>query len=199
MNRLFEGHRAQFPKWTSLLYRGYSILCHGLGSKKKLLEEFHQQIVEKDCVVVNGFFPFLTIKQILKTITEDILEISGNFSSTSEHLEEIFSRITTDLFLIIHNIDGQQLRTRMVQSVICRLISHPRIHLVCSLDHINAPLLWDQQCMSNLNPIWFDCTTFLPYTEEGVGGDKKTELSSLGSVWPSLTPNARKIYIIIIK
>jgi origin recognition complex subunit 2 len=113
MNRLMEGHRAQFPKWTSLLYRGYSIMCHGLGSKKKLLEEFDQQLVE-DSVVVNGFFPCLTIKQILKTITEDILEISGNFSSTSEHLEEIFSCITTDLFLIIHNIDGQQLRTKMV-------------------------------------------------------------------------------------
>ena len=199
MNRLFEDHRAQFPKWRSLLYRGYSIVCHGLGSKKKLLGEFQQLMEQNDLVEVNGFWPFLTIKRILKTITEEILEISGSFKSTSEHMEAIFAAITTDLFLIIHNIDGQKLRTSTVQSDICRLISHPKIHLVCSLDHVNAGLLWDQQCISYLNPIWFDCTTFLPYTEEGVGGDKKTELASLGSVWPSLTQNAKKIYTIIIK
>ena len=200
MNWLSEDHRSQFPKWMSLLHRGYSILCYGLGSKKKLLEEFHQvMLLEEDCVVVNGFFPFLTIKQILNTITEDILEIPGKFKSISEHMEEIFSSISTDLFLILHNIDGPKLRTSNVQSDICRLISHPQIHLLCSIDHVNAPLLWDQQCMSYLNPIWFDCTTFMPYTEERIGGDKKTKLSSLDRVWPSLTPNAKKIYTIIIK
>ena len=178
-----------------------------LGSKKSLLHDFHESfLLDKDCVVVNGFFPSLTIKQILATITEDILELEGNFSSTTDHLEEIFSNLTTDIYLLIHNIDGPTLRTSKVQTALACLASHPMVHLVCSIDHINAPLIWDQQCLSKLNLIWFDCTTFLPYMEEAGGSDSlmvrqtgQLALASLGSVWASLTPNAKKIYIIIIK
>jgi len=207
VRELIEDHRVQFPKWLSLLHRGYSVVCYGLGSKKSLLHDFHETfLLDKDCVVVNGFFPSLTIKQILATITEDILQIEGNFSSTTEHLEEIFASITSDLYLLVHNIDGPTLRTAKVQSTMATLASHPMVHLVCSIDHINAPLIWDQQCLSKLNLIWFDCTTFLPYMEEAGGADslmvRKTgqlALASLGSVWASLTPNAKKIYIVIIK
>jgi len=207
VRELIEDHRVQFPKWLSLLHRGFSIVCYGLGSKKSLLHDFHERLlINRDTVVVNGFFPSLTIKQILGTISEDILGIIGNFSSTSEHLEEIFSALTTDIYILIHNIDGPTLRTNKVQSALASLASHPLVHLVCSIDHINAPLIWDQQCLSKLNFIWFDCTTFLPYLEEAGGADnlmvRKTgqlALASLSSVWASLTPNAKKIYIIIIK
>jgi len=206
IRELIEDHRVQFPKWLSLLHRGYSIVCYGLGSKKSLIHDFHENfLLDKDCVVVNGFFPSLSIKHILNTITEDILDIEGNFSSTTEQLDEIFSSLTADLYLLVHNIDGPTLRTAKVQSTLATLASHPMVHLVCSIDHINAPLIWDQQCLSKLNLIWFDCTTFLPYLEESGGADslmvKKTgqlALASLGSVWASLTPNAKKIYTIII-
>lgn len=200
-------HFVQFPRWMSLLHRGYSIVCYGLGSKKSLLHNFHEEyLLEQDAVVVNGFFPSLTIKQILATISEDILEIHGTFTSTSEHIDEILSSITTDLYLIIHNIDGPMLRNSKVQTAISNLVNHPMIHLICSIDHINAPLIWDQSCLSKLNLIWFDTTTFLPYLAEA--GDANTlmvrktgqsALASLSSVWASLTPNAKKIYIVIIK
>jgi len=206
IRELIEDHRVQFPKWLSLLHRGYSIVCYGLGSKKSLIHDFHESLLlDKDCVVVNGFFPSLSIKHILNNITEEILDIEGNFSSTTEQLDEIFASLTHDLYLLIHNIDGPTLRSSKVQSTLAHLASHPLVHLVCSIDHINAPLIWDQQCLSKLNFIWFDCTTFLPYLEEAGGADslmvKKTgqlALASLGSVWASLTPNAKKIYTIII-
>ena len=157
-------------------------------------------------MVVNGFFPSLTVKQILSTISEDILEIEGTFTSTTEHIEEILSALTTDLYLIVHNLDGPMLRNLKAQTSICALVSHPRVHLVASIDHINAPLIWDQNCLAKLNLIWFDTTTFLPYLAEA--GDANTlmvrrtgasALASLSSVWASLTPNAKKIYVIIIK
>ena len=47
-----------------------------------------------------------------------------------------------------------------------RLASHPRIHFICSSDHVNAPLLWDQHKLSNFNFVWQDASTFLPYFEE---------------------------------
>jgi len=207
IRELMRDHFVQFPRWMSLLHRGYSIVCYGLGSKKSLLHNFHEEyLLEKDTVVVNGFFPSLTIKQILSTISEDILEIDGTFTSTSEHIDEITANLTSDLYLLVHNIDGPMLRSSKVQTALASLVSHPRVHLICSIDHINAPLIWDQYCLSKLNLIWFDTTTFLPYLAEA--GDASTlmvrktgqsALSSLSSVWASLTPNAKKIYVIIIK
>ena len=200
-------HLVQFPRWMSLLHRGYSVLCYGLGSKKSLLHNFHEEfLLDKDTVVVNGFFPSLTVKQILSTISEDILEIEGTFTSTAEHIDEILSALTSDLYLVIHNLDGPMLRNLKAQTAICSLVSHPRVHMVASIDHINAPLIWDQNCLAKLNLIWFDTTTFLPYLAEA--GDANTlmvrrtgqsALASLSSVWASLTPNAKKIYLIIIK
>ena len=191
----------------SLLHRGYSIVCYGLGSKKSLLHKFHEEyLLEKDTVVVNGFFPSLTLKQILSTISEDIMEIKGNFSSNADKIEEILANLSSDLYLLIHNIDGPMLRNTKTQSAISKLVASPKVHLLCSIDHINAPLIWDQQCLARLNLLWFDSTTFLPYLEEA--GDasnllaRKTgssALSSLSSVWASLTPNAKNIYTIIIK
>ena len=45
--------------------------------------------VDDDCVVVNGFFPSLTLKSILTSISEDILEIDSTFSSNPEHVDAI--------------------------------------------------------------------------------------------------------------
>ena len=157
-------------------------------------------------MVVNGFFPSLTLKQILSTISEEILELEGNFSSTAEHIEEILANLSSDLYLIIHNIDGPMLRNTKAQSAISQLVGSRRVHLLCSIDHINAPLIWDQQCLARLNLLWFDSTTFLPYLAEAgdassllVRKTASSALSSLTSVWASLTPNAKKIYVIIIK
>jgi len=160
-------------------------------------------------VVVNGFFPSLTVKSILNTISDDILEMEVPSHSVTEHMEEIFSGLDdqkTHLYLLVHNIDGATLRNEKSQSVICSLAAHPRVHLVCSIDHINAPLIWDQNKLSKLNLVWFDCTTFLPYTEESGGNNSlmvkqsgALALASLASVWASLTPNAKKIYTLIIR
>ena len=205
VQELIKEHHVNYVKWLSLLHRGYSVVCYGLGSKKTILQDFHDKhLMEKDCVVVNGLFPSLTLKDILCSITEDILDNGGSFSTTDVHLEEIFSCLTEDLYLLISNIDGHTLRSRKVQSSLASLASHPMVHLVCTFDHINTPLLWDQELVSKFNFICFDCTTFLPYTEETGGADslmvrKTGQWESLTSVWESLTPNAKHIYLILAK
>jgi hypothetical protein len=42
-----------------------------------------------DCVVINGYFPSLTIKSVLNTITEEILGTEDTFSSNTEHVAHI--------------------------------------------------------------------------------------------------------------
>ena len=156
----------------SLLHRGYNIITYGLGSKKSLIHDFHEEFlsgstidtlynvciskqhasfrnmailysyviwpsstnlvstlkgknyknkilkyfdiksdssrnwilfffltiqkekiyiifVDKDCVVVNGYFPSLTLKSVLNTISEDILEIEATFATNTEQIEAI--------------------------------------------------------------------------------------------------------------
>ena len=74
------------------------------------------------------------------------------------------------------------------------------------MDHINAALMWDQQKLSHYNFVMFDATTFLPYTEETLNENSlmvkqsgNLALNSLTRVFASLTPNAKGIYIIIVK
>ena len=45
-----------------------------------------------------------------------------------------------DLFILIHNIDGEMLRGEKIQSTFSFLAQIPQIHFVASIDHINAPL-----------------------------------------------------------
>ena len=184
VKELLQDHAVYFPKWLSLLHRGFNIVTYGLGSKKSLLHQFHaQHLTGKDTVVVNGFFPSLTIKSVLSHISEDVLEMETSPASATDHLAEILATMDEEkehVYLIVHNIDGTTLRNEKSQDILAGesnqeemvyfqslhsagLAGHPKIHLICSIDHINAPLIWDQRRLSKLNFIWFDCTTFLPY------------------------------------
>ena len=123
------------------------------------------------------------------------------------------------LYLIIHNLDGLALRSDKIQGSLAKLASCNRIRLVASIDHVNAPLLWDADKRSKFNFVWYDATTFLPYTEEtlnenslmmtsagvsggGDGGRLGTgalALNSLSRVFESLTPNAKEVYLTIVQ
>lgn len=45
-----------------------------------------------------------------------------------------------DLYLLIHNIDGQMLHGDRNQQILSQLAAIPGIHLLASIDHLNAPL-----------------------------------------------------------
>lgn len=139
-----EEHKMHFDKWLTLFDQGFTVILHGLGSKRNLLQQFHKEcLANEHVVVVNGFFPSLTIKDILDDII-NILEMSSLGSSPHEIVgaieEEMKSLEALHIFLIIHNIDGTMLRNDKAQSILSRLASIENIHLICSIDHMNAPL-----------------------------------------------------------
>ncbi|SPP88106.1 blast:Tudor domain-containing protein 1 [Drosophila guanche] len=211
INAIMEEYRSYFPKWMCILNEGFNILLYGLGSKRQLLQSFHHEVLARQTVlVVNGFFPSLTIKDMLDSITSEILD--AGISPTNPHeavdmIEEEFALIPeTHLFLIVHNLDGAMLRNVKAQAILSRLARVPNIHMLASIDHINTPLLWDQGKLSNFNFSWWDCTTMLPYTDETafensllVQNSGELALSSMRSVFCSLTTNSRGIYMLIVK
>lgn len=142
---LNDEHKMNFEKWLLLFDEGYTILLHGFGSKRNLLQAFHKEkLADEHVIVVNGFFPSLTIKDILDNIWMDILEnssVGGNPHEIVHMIEKDMKRYPAlHLFLIIHNIDGVMLRNSKAQSVLSRLASIKNLHVIASIDHINTPL-----------------------------------------------------------
>ncbi|XP_051786600.1 origin recognition complex subunit 2 [Erpetoichthys calabaricus] len=203
---LNHGHKQLFSKWMLQLQFGFSIVLYGLGSKRALLESFRNSMLTNMVhLVINGFFPSITIKSILSAITGDVLDYEGSFRNPLDQASFILEALKKDpalhIFLIIHNIDGPMLRGEKTQQILAQLASAPNLHVIASIDHINAPLAWDQSKMSLFNWLWYETTTYKPYVEETsyensllVQQSGALALSSLTHVMRSLTPNARGIF-----
>ncbi|XP_035491793.2 origin recognition complex subunit 2 [Scophthalmus maximus] len=211
IQQLHRKHAKHFSKWMLQLQLGFSVLVYGLGSKKALLEDFRvSHLAQEIHLVVNGFFPSITLKSILNALTCEILEHQGSFRTPSDQIQFIAQTLkdSPDLhvYLLIHNIDGPMLRGEKTQSALGQLASLHNLHLVASLDHINAPLVWDQFKQSQFNWLWWECVTFQHYAEETsyensllVQQTGALALSSLTHVLRSLTPNARGIFKLLVK
>ncbi|XP_008286727.1 origin recognition complex subunit 2 [Stegastes partitus] len=211
IQQLHNKHQKHFSKWMLQLQLGFSVLVYGLGSKKALLEDFRVSHLSQEIhLVVNGFFPSITLKSILNALTCEVLEHQGSFRTPSDQIQFIAQTLkdSPDLhvYLLIHNIDGPMLRGEKTQSALGQLASLPNLHLVASLDHINAPMVWDQFKQSQFNWLWWECVTFQHYAEETsyensllVQQTGALALSSLTHVLRSLTPNARGIFKLLVK
>ncbi|KAM4626215.1 origin recognition complex subunit 2 [Discoglossus pictus] len=206
LKTLNKKHEALFYKWMLQLHLGFNIILFGLGSKRNLLERFRTSLLKDSLhIVINGFFPSITVKSILNAITEEALSHPGTFRSPLDHMDFIVQKFKEDplleLYLLIHNLDSQMLRGDKCQQVLGQLASIPNIHLLASIDHINAPLMWDQTKQCQYNWLWYETTTYNSYVEETsyensllVKQSGALALSSLTHVLRSLTPNARGIF-----
>lgn len=140
-------YQDNFDKWLFLLCEGhFSILLYGLGSKKSLLQQFNQYLCGRKwpAIFINGYFPSLLIKDVLDAITNELLQltnVSVNPIEAVDDIREYFDNNTeVRLFLLVNNIDGEMLRNCKAQNILSKLAAIPRIHLVASIDDINAPL-----------------------------------------------------------
>ena len=281
---LYQYYLNQFPRWRFRLRNGFNMMFYGLGSKKWLLERFVEYLddgtVESagDVIVVNGFSPNLSIREILNTIAKKIVKhtlkgktnveqareiskivngtypsvfgggygnnnnnnynnlnghassfnnegvvdlINGPMSRKKKQRKKYSKRISSGgrrhknindnrfperrLYLIIHNIDGPSLRSPKAQEVLSFLAESRGIHLIASIDHINATFLWDQRTLQRCNFLWNDVTTYESYSVESVyeepiiGGTGSNAARGAMFVLRSLTPNHRDILRLLAK
>nr|XP_033801364.1 origin recognition complex subunit 2 isoform X2 [Geotrypetes seraphini]XP_033801365.1 origin recognition complex subunit 2 isoform X2 [Geotrypetes seraphini] len=206
LKQLNQQYEDLFHKWMLQLHLGFNIVLYGLGSKRNLLEKFRTRMLQDSVhIVINGFFPNISVKSILCTIIEEVLNHMGGFHNPLDQLDFIVKAFKEDpsleLHLLIHNLDSQMLRGDKSQQILGQLASIPNIHVIASIDHINAPLMWDQAKQSLFNWLWYETTTYNPYVEETsyensllVKQSGALALSSLVHVLRSLTPNARGIF-----
>lgn len=69
------------------------------------------------------------------------LEAVANSNECFDIIEKTMKTHSNDrIYLLIHNIDGGMLRSNKAQDILSRLANIANIHVLASVDHINAPL-----------------------------------------------------------
>ena len=281
---LFRYYYSQFPRWRLWLRHGFNMMFFGFGSKKGLLESFVDFLDDGtpdgagEVVVVNGFSPHLSVKEILNALAKHVAKMPmnsvafntdmdraraiakivnapfpaafgsrGDFSTKAGSSSGSLARASgvgstaksgisagtsggdgnggdgvvsrrqrrvlgnqastaagdrrpcRRLYLVIHNLDGPSLRSPKTQEILSFLAEGRGIHIIASIDHLNASFLWDQRLLQRFNWLWNDTTTYLPYDKESeyeeaiVGGAGANAARGAAFVLKSLTPNHRDI------
>jgi origin recognition complex subunit 2 len=215
--------RSEYRRWIGELLAGFNLVFHGFGSKKRVLEKLatHRRlglVRLGHVLVLNGYMPPKSIpllSQLLTTLADSLgLQLSNTtqleqarqlrHQLTQRHQQQQQQRHSVRVFIVIHNIDGPQLRGGDQQRVLGVLAETPNLHLVASVDHINASLLWDGELCGRFNFLWHDVTTFAPYLETKfdsealrLGNMATSNTKGVVSVLLSLTQNARRIFQVL--
>ncbi|KAJ2890923.1 Origin recognition complex subunit 2, partial [Coemansia aciculifera] len=162
-------HRRQFCQWFFELSCGFNLVFYGYGSKRRMMNSLATELAtDAPVVIINGFFPTLNLKQSLERVVSDVLGISDTTGTVADLASLIHGYFDTEtrkvdeIYFIVHNIDGPCLRKH--QAALAVLASCPSVHLLASIDHIEAPLIWDSSTTTRFNWAWHDLTTFEPYT-----------------------------------
>jgi len=227
VDALTRGYKDQYRNWLFELRCGFSLLMYGFGSKKLLLEDFASTtLTDFTVIVVNGYLPSINLKQVIAEIAEIFWEqtklkrkrpsgkrsqLSQNFASQSiDDIISFLNKQTSEdgdggMCLLIHNIDGPALRDAESQQCLAQVSCCPQVCIVASVDHVNAPLLWDKKMVhTQFKWSWYHVPTFASYKVEGVfyplilasGGHAQTTKTAL-VVLQSLTPNAQSVFRVL--
>ncbi|CAO3564391.1 unnamed protein product [Mortierella alpina] len=203
-------YEEQFPQWYFELISGFSLLIYGYGSKRLLLNKFATTVLtDAPLIIVNGYFPTLAVKEILDRISATALKYTGPTGTLQEQIALIHAyfaqsdRDVRKLYLLVHNIDGSGLRSEKSQAALSLLASCPHIHLIASIDHINANILWDTVKAARFRWVWHELTTFKPYlTETSFENSIMVRQGELGArgiqfVLASLTSNGKGLFKVL--
>ncbi|KAG0324798.1 Origin recognition complex subunit 2 [Podila horticola] len=203
-------YEEQFPQWYFELVSGFNLLIYGYGSKRQLLTKFATTVLtDAPLIIVNGYFPTLNLKDILDKILSTALQYSGPAGTLQEQIAFIHAyfkqhdRAVQKLYLLVHNIDGSGLRSEKAQTALSLLASCPQVHMVASIDHINANILWDTVKAARFQWCWHELTTFKSYLAETSFENsimvRQGELGARGIqfVLASLTSNGKGLFKVL--
>jgi len=109
-----------------------------------------------------------------------------------------------DLLILVHNIDGESIRSRAVQNALATLAATRGIRLVASVDHVHSPLLWDHVQSAKFNFCFRQATTLQPYLIESSDKPEQFALkhsSAAGAkfVLRSLTNNHKEVLQVLAR
>lgn len=222
-------HSRSYEHWKFELDQGFNLCLFGWGSKRSLLLEFAEYLAAEDAeekiIVMNGYNPALTLRDVLNTIASVIPGLVNPSlklgAQPAEMLQTILKTLSqTDLpkplKLLVHCIDATVMRRPQFQSTLARLAASNRIQIIASADTRTFPIMWDATLSTQFNWLFHDTTTFKPFDLEISGGSgaagvvddvnalfgrtgrKLQGREGVMYVLRSLTENARNLYALLI-
>lgn len=187
------------------LHAGCSLLYYGLGSKRVALRALAESLAEHyDVIEVCGFNPGLSARALFGRLVDDVLRIHAPFPrrSLSDYATAVRDFIgNRTIAVILHNIDGPSLRAPEAQRALAALSAVPGVLLAASVDHANAPLLWDGASWATFAWAWVNVNTFAFYDAETIfasksmlHGARERRVEGAVMLLRSLSANARKVF-----
>ncbi|RKP09126.1 origin recognition complex, subunit 2 [Thamnocephalis sphaerospora] len=212
--QLLRLHRKQFTQWFFELRSGFSLLFYGFGSKRELLLQFARtMLVDSPLVVVNGFSPIVSPKEIIDKMASALPEavrgggtLLDQARRITRHLADVNASpdeaagVYRRFYLLINNIECSGIQSERARAVIAALASSPYVHCIASIDHIQSGLLWDSSSAAQFRWVAHDVATFSPYRAETSYENpllaRADELDGRAAryVLSSLTSNARGMF-----
>ncbi|KAJ5512567.1 hypothetical protein N7463_002119 [Penicillium fimorum] len=216
-------HHRSFPQWAFEFDEGFNICLFGYGSKRKLMDEFAEWIYNHGLsatttptiVMVNGYTPGISIRSIFATIVTAVMgddapsKLGAQPAEVLELLQSALKSHEEPVTVLINSIDAPPLRRAANQALLARLAATPLIRLLVTADTPNFPVMWDISLRDQLNFVFHDCTTFLPFSAEadvveevntllGRKGRRIGGKDGVGFVLKSLPENARNLYRVLL-
>ncbi|KAF2639058.1 ORC2-domain-containing protein [Massarina eburnea CBS 473.64] len=229
MEFLLELHSRAHDQWIFELEEGFNICLYGYGSKRPITEAFtahlYKQLIGQEpykgtkktprIVVINGYAPGTTLKDILVTIASACMPSSIKLPNQPTALLNFILDYLFDhepahpIPIILNSIDSPYLRKSPAAMLLAALAAHPSINLVCTADTPTFPLLWDVGLKAQYKFLFHDATTFAPYDAEidvvesvnellGRSGRRIGGRDGVGFVLRSLPENARALFRILV-
>ncbi|KAF2811086.1 ORC2-domain-containing protein [Mytilinidion resinicola] len=226
---LLELHSRSFDQWIFELEQGFNICLYGYGSKRLLTDEFAAHLYDyllarssdisdtqlPRILVVNGYTSGITIRDIISSLASAIFTSTVKLpTQPGPLLSHVLSCLSSyppsqPIQILLNSIDSLPLRRGPAVSLLAQLAAHPSIHLLCTADTPNFPLLWDLGQKAQFRFVFHDTTTFAPYDAEidvvesvnellGRSGRRVGGRDGVGFVLRSLPENARSLFRILI-
>ncbi|KAJ3287930.1 Origin recognition complex subunit 2 [Rhizoclosmatium sp. JEL0117] len=211
---------SRFPQWNCELAQGFNLLLYGYGSKRAVLDQFKEYACKNVPVLtLNGYMPTINLatdlfaKLSVGVLGKDATKPLGNVATQLAQVAAYFkdpAREFPCMYLLINSIDGPAMRsgasnkTLLVLQTLIQSVPRGTIRVIATIDHINAPLLWDRQSADWFHWLWKDVTTYQEYfVETGhegfvmVEAETRKGVNGAVHVLRSLNVNARRMFRIL--
>jgi origin recognition complex subunit 2 len=226
---LLELHGRSYDQWIFELEEGFNICLYGYGSKRSITDKFTAHLYQHlsgtapykgtsktpKIVIINGYEPGTTIKEVLTTIASTIIPANAKLPNQPPSLLAYILEYLSEhppvhpIPIIVNSIDSPYLRKASTPSLLASLAAHSSINLICTADSPNFPLLWDVGLKAQYKFLFHDATTFAPYDAEmdvvenvnellGRSGRRIGGRDGVGFVLRSLPENARSLFRILV-
>ncbi|KAI0987045.1 hypothetical protein GJ496_009203 [Pomphorhynchus laevis] len=160
-----------FPEWLEIMRQGRNVVVYGVGSKRILLETFRRRHLQNEFnMVIEGYIKNISLTSVLSTIANLMFNIPvATRIKNYSHLLSLFidhKPAITDLFVIVHNIDGPSLRSVVIQEIFIKLSRIPAVHLLVSAEQINIHSMCSDYTARICKWVWYKASTWRNYIIE---------------------------------